>query len=639
MTPTPPDDYMQEPLPRGDAAHYETELARLYPGPSSLLLIRLCKPHEAHEHGGGPCTQPGKVPLSKGWNTGAIERYTGALFAQEDDTTSHITAAASWLAQGGNVGWVIPPGFLVLDCDSPDTTEWAAEQLGEKQAILGRADARYPAQQSQPGRMHFLVRLPSALELNLGNQASRYLECGKIDLRASGRGQIVCAPSTHATALQEYEWLVPLPEHLEDVPEIPGALLKALLDAPTKDPALEESPSVPRGTSAPNAGTPLLGHDTWTEGSRNEGLFRKGCAVRQRCEFIEELQATLHVLNEKLCQPPLSEAEVDAITQSAWQYERHPLDEPKERTPLVTDEVTSEPDPDAPESPQKSKTHYSGFWSEDAADQPIQEHIIKGVGFEGNVGMVYGPSGTLKTALVLDMAAALALPRREWFGHDTAEGGTLYVAAEGGGGLRGRILALRSYFPGIPDKTIRVVTQAVRLNESEAIEKLLDDLQNELLPAMQLPLLLVVFDTYSQSTPGVAENDSEAFTISEAHVRRVLAGTGAMQGRTPMGLLVHHPNKSGEGARGSSAMGDNLDFMMQTEEAGFHHGEPVFSFAMEKVKDDESGWAKPYKKHVIDVGTPMIPRTSIIALPCEWPEEEPEKAKTKAKRKKRVDVD
>ena len=83
-------------------------LDKLYPGRLGLLLIR-CR---------------GKRPLENGWNLDAVQRYQNGA-----DRASHLAAIARHLAGGGSIGWAVPPGALVIDCDTPESARAVAELM------------------------------------------------------------------------------------------------------------------------------------------------------------------------------------------------------------------------------------------------------------------------------------------------------------------------------------------------------------------------------------------------------------------------------------------------------------------------------------------------------------------------------
>src|SRR5262245_11544414 len=80
-------------------ADLAAELDRLYPGAEALLLTLLCAPTRQHEHQGGVCESPGKIPIRPGWNTAAIERWRSG-----QGRSQHITAVARHITDGGNIG-------------------------------------------------------------------------------------------------------------------------------------------------------------------------------------------------------------------------------------------------------------------------------------------------------------------------------------------------------------------------------------------------------------------------------------------------------------------------------------------------------------------------------------------------------
>ena len=58
------------------------ELAGLYSGRQPLLLIDLCGPAD-HEHGGSPCTQPGKITVGREYNTETLARFSNGCDPSE----------------------------------------------------------------------------------------------------------------------------------------------------------------------------------------------------------------------------------------------------------------------------------------------------------------------------------------------------------------------------------------------------------------------------------------------------------------------------------------------------------------------------------------------------------------------------
>jgi len=188
--------------PHAEQADLAGEIDRLYLNRWALLLTPLCTPFRAHTHprevergkwADVSCNSLGKIPVKKGWNAAAVERWRSG-----EGREAHIAQMARHLASGGNIGLVVPPGVLVLDADTP-------EAVCALEAVLDDA----PRQDTANGS-HYIVRVPVDAKIN----ATVRLELTTgvfVDLRAAGKSQIACEPSIHETGAA-YSWRRELPE-------------------------------------------------------------------------------------------------------------------------------------------------------------------------------------------------------------------------------------------------------------------------------------------------------------------------------------------------------------------------------------------------------------------------------------------
>src|SRR2546428_13563804 len=98
---------------------------------------------------------------------------------------------------------------------------------------------------------------------------------------------------------------------------------------------------------------------------------------------------------------------------------------------------------------------------------------------EGGLSVLYGPSGTGKTFVALDLAYAIArgIP---WHGYAISQcGPVLYIAAESGHSIAGRMAAYRAYHKLQRFQGVYVIPETVRLTEMKDVNALLEaiDLQ------------------------------------------------------------------------------------------------------------------------------------------------------------------
>lgn len=178
--------------------------------------------------------------------------------------------------------------------------------------------------------------------------------------------------------------------------------------------------------------------------------------------------------------------------------------------------------------------------------------LVKHVVPADSIGMMYGGSGTFKSFIALDMALHVAhgLP---WMGRKTEQGSVLYIAAEGGSGLWGRIEAWHKA-RGLRWEDIRtsfrVVPVALDLtNDAWRVV--------EVAQSFGISFALVISDTFSQTFAGDENKANEvAGYFRELGTRwRALWHCSV--------LIIHHTGHAAtERPRGSSVMRANLDYMM-----------------------------------------------------------------------------
>lgn len=172
------------------------------------------------------------------------------------------------------------------------------------------------------------------------------------------------------------------------------------------------------------------------------------------------------------------------------------------------------------------------------------KHLIA----HGDVGMIFGASGTFKSFIGLDLALHIAhgLP---WLNQKTTPGKVVYVAAEGGGGLYARIRAWHQARALALTDNFLVCRRAVQFLDTEQVARLREEIQR-LYPGVAL----IIIDTLSQTFSGNENSNNEVAAYLTAVREQLAAPIGATA------LIVHH---SGHGAterpRGASSIRGNLD--------------------------------------------------------------------------------
>jgi len=233
------------------------------------------------------------------------------------------------------------------------------------------------------------------------------------------------------------------------------------------------------------------------------------------------------------------------------------------------------------------------------------EWLIKGVLPAADLCAVYGGSGSGKTFVVLDMAAAIATGT-PWRGHKTRKGRVLVVAAEGAGGFGNRVQALCSHI-GVPADQLDIGLITVPPNILE------DDDIAELVASIKAvgEVSVIVIDTLAQVTPGANENTSEDMGKALVHCRVISTATGATV------LLVHHSGKDAtRGARGWSGFKAAMDAEIEVIR---HEDSPIREIAVRKQKDGSDGARWGFKLDTVMLGLDADgdPITSCVVTPVD----------------------
>ncbi|WP_413219230.1 helicase RepA family protein [Tritonibacter mobilis] len=174
----------------------------------------------------------------------------------------------------------------------------------------------------------------------------------------------------------------------------------------------------------------------------------------------------------------------------------------------------------------------------------------------GAMSVVYGQSNVGKTFVVVDLAFHIAAGM-SWAGHEVTQSKVLYIAAEGGLGIKKRLAALQQRHPGMADDNFVLMPVGVDLRTAGGDTQAVIDTMRSLGGDFGL----VVVDTLSRTLAGGDENgptDMGAFITRTDSIR---AASGAHM------LVVHHSGKNlAKGARGHSSLRAATDTEIELED-------------------------------------------------------------------------
>ncbi|MGI4795221.1 MAG: AAA family ATPase [Janthinobacterium lividum] len=174
--------------------------------------------------------------------------------------------------------------------------------------------------------------------------------------------------------------------------------------------------------------------------------------------------------------------------------------------------------------------------------------FVRGLLADGAMSVLYGESGTGKSFVVLDLAMHVALGW-PWRGRETEQGSVLYVAAEGGHGMKNRVVALRQHLAPPPGTPFGLVPCPVDLLDPNGDTEPLVALARRAANHFGQPLKLIVVDTLSRAIAGGDENSPQAMGAFVRNIDMIREATGAHV------LVVHHSGKDdARGARGHSLL-------------------------------------------------------------------------------------
>jgi KaiC/GvpD/RAD55 family RecA-like ATPase len=223
------------------------------------------------------------------------------------------------------------------------------------------------------------------------------------------------------------------------------------------------------------------------------------------------------------------------------------------------------------------------------------EYLVKGVVTRGEVSMLVGPSQSGKSFFATDMALRIArgepfLTTTKGATPRTKRGGVVYIAGEGGRGLKRRIKAHVKYY-GITSKDFPyvLIPQPVDFaTGKEQTDFLIEETKHYssvFKGKHGVGVELLVVDTFSSTTAGANENSSEDVSRILGRMHKVARECGCAV------MIVHHMNASGTRERGHSSLRANVDSVIEVvkSDSNDHEGRLIRKAKVTKQKDGEDG--------------------------------------------------
>ncbi|MBB4478442.1 helicase RepA family protein [Rhizobium etli] len=243
--------------------------------------------------------------------------------------------------------------------------------------------------------------------------------------------------------------------------------------------------------------------------------------------------------------------------------------------------------------------------SEIVIDDVEPEFLVEDIMPLRGLATIFGPPGSAKTFLALDLALSVAagLP---FFGKPVNQGGVIYIAAEAGAGLRKRVIAARAEKAIAETAPFAMIALAPNLGpkRSEAAA-LIADIKGQWPYA--LPLRLIIIDTLARTLSGADENSSADMGGFVANAAAISAAFHHC-----LVLVVHHTGKDAErGMRGSSSLNGATDCEWQLS------GDDIRTVSLRKLKDGEDGlaWSFRLEKRQVSGTSSNRSRSTCVVVP------------------------
>ena len=202
---------------------------------------------------------------------------------------------------------------------------------------------------------------------------------------------------------------------------------------------------------------------------------------------------------------------------------------------------------------------YRLYGYHDLLNLPAPSWQVVGVIPDQSFTLLFGPTGTLKSFVALDIALCVAAGEA-WHGHRVIQGPVLYIAAEGGSGIAKRTAAWLTRHEDADIARFATLPHKVNLADPSSLRRL-DATIDQYCQAHggESPALIVV-DTWSRNTPGVNENSSEDQSKLIAELVDGVCKTYACGV-----IVVHHSGLDKGRERGSTALPSAADARWETK--------------------------------------------------------------------------
>jgi len=300
-------------------------------------------------------------------------------------------------------------------------------------------------------------------------------------------------------------------------------------------------------------------------------------ALAVELEFNGDIKAAARALLPKKEKAPSVVEQLAERAKSSLQIAPQEIDEPHEDNSSFTVEAKVPFLPEHGKEKVRKKLELIPWAS--LKDEPVR-WLVKDILPANSFSALYGRPGSYKSFVAIYLAACIATGS-EAFGKPCKKGAVVYIAGEGGAGLKRRRDALVKKHQLAHDIPVFFIKAQLNLRSS------LDDMTAlvEAIRSLQIEPSLIVVDTLARAYAGGEEN-------SAAEMGQFVAVVGALMDELACGVLViHHAGKDeSRGMRGSSALLGAVDSELECVKVSPDSSPNRYGkLAVTKQKDGEDG--------------------------------------------------
>lgn len=237
--------------------------------------------------------------------------------------------------------------------------------------------------------------------------------------------------------------------------------------------------------------------------------------------------------------------------------------------------------------PAKPPTPYQLLSRQQLSAMPELEWIVSGVLPDGGIAAIYGDPSSGKTFLAIDLASRISLGLGPWFNREVEQRQVIYVALEGGRGIKKRLDAWDK--ANGTTSTVQTILQPFSLLKDGDVEGMCNSIVSSCAKGA-----VVFIDTLAQASPGADENTS-------TDMGRVLAASQRIAEEIEgLVVLIHHSGKdTSKGLRGHSSLNGRMDAVIGVSR---NKTTGIRTWHVTKMKDADDGATGLFELNVEQLG-------------------------------------